>query len=197
MQWVYGNILGVIHGNIPTSGVSVSRNINVNAYSPPQPNPMFVKKRDGKQQEMQFDKITARIKKMCYGLNPEYVDPVLPHIQHVTDSTSSHRICVFACTDGHCAKDRRRGVPRRHDTRARRARSPDRYVCVRQQHSSRRSHPFPFSQRRSRPHNTLTSPHWPRVSLYPICTSKHRRRSPTLWSRCARTCTPSRRCRHR
>lgn len=31
---------------------------------------MFVLKRDGRQETVQFDKITARIKKLCYGLNP-------------------------------------------------------------------------------------------------------------------------------
>ncbi|PCI96964.1 MAG: ribonucleoside-diphosphate reductase subunit alpha [Flavobacteriales bacterium] len=35
---------------------------------------MFVQKRDGKREPVQFDKITARIKKLCYGLN-ELVDP--------------------------------------------------------------------------------------------------------------------------
>ncbi|MGB0837550.1 MAG: ribonucleoside-diphosphate reductase subunit alpha [Flavobacteriaceae bacterium] len=36
---------------------------------------MYVLKRDGRQEPVMFDKITARIKKMCYGLNP-LVDPV-------------------------------------------------------------------------------------------------------------------------
>jgi ribonucleoside-diphosphate reductase alpha chain len=35
---------------------------------------MFVKKRDGRTEPVQFDKITARIKKLCYGLN-NLVDP--------------------------------------------------------------------------------------------------------------------------
>ncbi|MFD2873689.1 ribonucleoside-diphosphate reductase subunit alpha [Mucilaginibacter ximonensis] len=37
---------------------------------------MFVVKRDGKQESVKFDKITARIEKLCYGLNPQLVDPV-------------------------------------------------------------------------------------------------------------------------
>ncbi|TSJ38648.1 ribonucleoside-diphosphate reductase subunit alpha [Mucilaginibacter corticis] len=37
---------------------------------------MFVVKRDGKQESVKFDKITARIEKLCYGLNPSLVDPV-------------------------------------------------------------------------------------------------------------------------
>lgn len=37
---------------------------------------MFVIKRDGKKETVKFDKITARIEKLCYGLNPSLVDPV-------------------------------------------------------------------------------------------------------------------------
>src|ERR1700750_857779 len=37
---------------------------------------MYVIKRDGKQESVKFDKITARIEKLCYGLNPALVDPV-------------------------------------------------------------------------------------------------------------------------
>lgn len=36
---------------------------------------MFVVKRDGRKEPVMFDKITSRVKKMCYGLN-ELVDPV-------------------------------------------------------------------------------------------------------------------------
>ena len=36
---------------------------------------MFVLKRDGRKEPMMFDKITARVRKLCYGLN-ELVDPV-------------------------------------------------------------------------------------------------------------------------
>lgn len=35
---------------------------------------MFVIKRDGRQEEVHFDKITSRIEKLCYGLNKEFVD---------------------------------------------------------------------------------------------------------------------------
>src|ERR1700748_3577734 len=37
---------------------------------------MFVIKRDGKQETVKFDKITARVEKLCYGLNPALVDPI-------------------------------------------------------------------------------------------------------------------------
>jgi ribonucleoside-diphosphate reductase alpha chain len=37
---------------------------------------MFVIKRDGKKESVKFDKITARIEKLCYSLNPTLVDPI-------------------------------------------------------------------------------------------------------------------------
>lgn len=37
---------------------------------------MFVIKRNGKQEAVKFDKITARIQKLCYGLNPQFVEPI-------------------------------------------------------------------------------------------------------------------------
>ena len=37
---------------------------------------MKVLKRSGKQEEVSFDKITARIKKLCYGLNSSFVEPI-------------------------------------------------------------------------------------------------------------------------
>tara|TARA_A100001015_G_C14696097_1_gene596376 strand:+ start:490 stop:750 length:261 start_codon:yes stop_codon:yes gene_type:complete len=36
---------------------------------------VYVLKRDGRKEPMMFDKITARVRKLCYGLN-ELVDPV-------------------------------------------------------------------------------------------------------------------------
>ena len=37
---------------------------------------MYVIKRDGTKEEVAFDKITRRIRSLCEGLNPDYVDPV-------------------------------------------------------------------------------------------------------------------------
>src|SRR6202051_4030751 len=37
---------------------------------------MFVIKRDGKRETAKFDKTTARVEKLCYGLNPALVDPI-------------------------------------------------------------------------------------------------------------------------
>ena len=37
---------------------------------------MQVVKRSGKREDVSFDKITARVKKLCYGLNQVYVDPI-------------------------------------------------------------------------------------------------------------------------
>ncbi|CAI4212108.1 unnamed protein product [Parascedosporium putredinis] len=37
---------------------------------------MFVRKRDGRQERVQFDKITARVSRLCYGLDTDHIDPV-------------------------------------------------------------------------------------------------------------------------
>jgi len=37
---------------------------------------MFVIKRDGTQETVKFDKITARVQKLSYGLDPNHVDPI-------------------------------------------------------------------------------------------------------------------------
>jgi ribonucleoside-diphosphate reductase subunit M1 len=36
---------------------------------------MYVVKRNGKQERVQFDKITSRISKLAYNLNTQFVDP--------------------------------------------------------------------------------------------------------------------------
>src|ERR1044071_2339735 len=38
---------------------------------------MFVIKRDGRTESIKFDKITSRIEKLCYGLNPDHVEPIM------------------------------------------------------------------------------------------------------------------------
>ena len=37
---------------------------------------MFVYKRDGRKEHVRFDKITARISRLCYGLDPAHIDAV-------------------------------------------------------------------------------------------------------------------------
>lgn len=37
---------------------------------------MYVHKRNGRRESVYFDKITSRISKLCYGLDPKFVDPV-------------------------------------------------------------------------------------------------------------------------
>ena len=37
---------------------------------------MYVIKRDGRRESVKFDKITARVEKLCYGLDLKYVQPV-------------------------------------------------------------------------------------------------------------------------
>lgn len=47
---------------------------------------MFVIKRNGSEEPVHFDKITSRIKKLAYGLNADFCDPVRasdPHLHHV------------------------------------------------------------------------------------------------------------------
>ena len=39
---------------------------------------MFVQKRDGRHESVSFDKITARVTKLSYGLHPDFCDPVIP-----------------------------------------------------------------------------------------------------------------------
>ncbi|GIY86369.1 ribonucleoside-diphosphate reductase large subunit [Caerostris darwini] len=39
--------------------------------------PMYVIKRDGRRENVMFDKITSRIQKLCYGLNMDYIDPAI------------------------------------------------------------------------------------------------------------------------
>lgn len=38
---------------------------------------MHVVKRDGRREPVMFDKITARIRRLCWGLDEQYIDPVL------------------------------------------------------------------------------------------------------------------------
>ncbi|CAJ1370832.1 unnamed protein product [Effrenium voratum] len=45
---------------------------------------MYVVKRDGTQQEVKFDAITKRIRNLCQGLDPKYIDPV-PVTQKVVE----------------------------------------------------------------------------------------------------------------
>ncbi|CAJ1458352.1 unnamed protein product [Effrenium voratum] len=45
---------------------------------------MYVIKRDGQKQEVKFDSITKRIRNLCQGLDPKYIDPV-PVTQKVVE----------------------------------------------------------------------------------------------------------------
>uniref|UniRef100_A0A0K0E9V8 Ribonucleoside-diphosphate reductase n=1 Tax=Strongyloides stercoralis TaxID=6248 RepID=A0A0K0E9V8_STRER len=40
-------------------------------------NSLYVEKRDGRKENVHFDKITSRISKLCYKLNMDYIDPCL------------------------------------------------------------------------------------------------------------------------
>ena len=63
---------------------------------------MYVIKRDGRKERVLFDKITARISKLCYGLNAEFVD--LPDdsqgytialVEQLRSSTGTERVSVL------------------------------------------------------------------------------------------------------
>ncbi|MBL7926718.1 MAG: ribonucleoside-diphosphate reductase subunit alpha [Bacteroidia bacterium] len=56
---------------------------------------MYVIKRNGKQENVKFDKITARIQKLCYGLNPDHVNPLTVAqkvVQGVYDGVSTSEL---------------------------------------------------------------------------------------------------------
>lgn len=56
---------------------------------------MFVIKRDGNKESVKFDKITARIQKLCYGLDPVHVDPVpvaMKVIEGIYDGVTTHEL---------------------------------------------------------------------------------------------------------
>ena len=56
---------------------------------------MFVIKRDGRKEQVHFDKITARITKLSYGLNPDFCDPVSTAFPALP---SGHALSLPACT---------------------------------------------------------------------------------------------------
>ena len=47
---------------------------------------------DGRKETVMFDKITSRISKLCYSLNPDFVEPVQP-----TLTLSLYSVCVCVC----------------------------------------------------------------------------------------------------
>ena len=50
--------------------------VGFSSQTTPQRGLMYVVKRDGRQEPVHFDKITARISRLAYGLNPDFCDPV-------------------------------------------------------------------------------------------------------------------------
>ena len=47
---------------------------------------MYVIKRDGRQEPVHFDKITARLKKLAYGLNQDFCDPVSREMARIDEA---------------------------------------------------------------------------------------------------------------
>jgi hypothetical protein len=50
---------------------------------------LYVVKRDGREEPVAFDKITARIKKLAYGLSQEFCDPVRVRCPFAFESRAS------------------------------------------------------------------------------------------------------------
>lgn len=70
---------------------------------------MYVVKRDGRHEEVQLDKITARIRNLTEGLDKRYIDPVcgaaaMPWPFHAPRAKmlppADERHAVRSCTDG-------------------------------------------------------------------------------------------------
>jgi hypothetical protein len=61
----------------PLSAPLTKRNASDTRAPPPSAPRQYVLKRDGRHEPVLFDKITARIKKLCWGLNADYVDATL------------------------------------------------------------------------------------------------------------------------
>jgi len=60
---------------------------------------MFVIKRDGRKQEVKFDKITSRIQKLCYGLDLDHIDPTLialKVIEGIYDGVTTSELDILA-----------------------------------------------------------------------------------------------------
>lgn len=66
---------------------------------------MYVIKRDGRHEEVHFDKITSRIKKLCYGLDLKYVSPeriTQKIIQGVYPGVTTAELDELAAQTGAC-----------------------------------------------------------------------------------------------
>ena len=58
------------------------------------PTPMYVIKRDGSRASVSFDKITSRITKLCYGLNPKVC---VAHVDTRLHQLYQHCIIEYLC----------------------------------------------------------------------------------------------------
>jgi hypothetical protein len=68
---------------------------------------MLVLKRDGHRESVKFDKITARIEKLCYGLDPNFVNPVevaMKVINGLYDGVSTQELGQ-SCSRNSCYHD--------------------------------------------------------------------------------------------
>jgi hypothetical protein len=77
---------------------------------------MYVIKRDGREEKVHLDKITARISKLTEGLDMRFIDPVSPALPSHADSRARASHALPA------ARTRRVGDVKTFQTRSRRVR---------------------------------------------------------------------------
>ena len=60
---------------------------------------MQVVKRTGKKESVSFDKITARVKKLCYGLDSNFVDPTGIAMKVIQNLEKERKNCLLKLED--------------------------------------------------------------------------------------------------
>ncbi|KAJ4942645.1 hypothetical protein NE237_002642 [Protea cynaroides] len=70
---------------------------------------MYVVKRDGRQETVHFDKITARLKKLSYGLSVEHCDPVL--VAQKLDELAAETAAATTANHPDYSSDQNHGQP--------------------------------------------------------------------------------------
>lgn len=162
---------------------------------------MYVVKRDGRTEPVAFDKITARIRKLCYGLDPHYVDPTkvaAKVIAGLYDGITTRELDMLAAETCALLDARRMALQlarqlafldlleNRGCDALPHSRFNHRFACLPPPLPSC----SPHLQAPTRPRTTLTGPRWRRASPSPTCTSRRTAASRRTRSACASTSTP-------
>ena len=126
---------------------------------------MYVVKRDGTKAEVRMDKITNRIKQLCGGLNPDYIDPIKVSTKVVAGLYSGvttrelDALAAEVCAFLGGSSPRTRGEGSRPPSRC--APGSSRPNAPPPPHTPR---PPPISQARTPPRTTPTGACWRRAS---------------------------------